>query len=35
MINMTDRPDVAVRLVPLEFCFAHDLYFVLTACLRL
>ena len=24
MIDMTDRPDVAVRLVPLKFCLRHD-----------
>jgi hypothetical protein len=25
MVDVTDGPDVAVRLVPLELCFAHGL----------
>src|SRR5277367_4691947 len=30
MINMANRPDVAVRLVTLKLCFRHDLLFRLS-----
>jgi hypothetical protein len=35
MIDMPDRPNVAVRLVPLKFRFAHDMHLISSAEARL
>jgi hypothetical protein len=35
MVNVTDRPYVAVRLIPLKLFFRHFLSFVAPACRRL